>query len=373
MQKKYPVLALTGPRQSGKTTLLREVLEDYNYVTLEDLDTRVFALEDPRGFLKLNDGKVIFDEVQRVPELFSYIQSKVDREKKMGQIILCGSQNFGLMKAINQSLAGRVAMFKLFPLDLKELSDAKMLGKDVESVILKGAYPAIYDRKIPTTTFYRNYIETYIARDVPEVLNIHDLSQFKIFIFQLAGQAGQVLNLNAIAKDTAISPPTAKAWMSLLESSYLCFRLQPYYRNFKKRTIKRPKLYFHDTGLLCHLLGIKTKADLLSNHQYGGIFENFIISEIVKNNYHFDLGKEYWFWRDSNGKEIDLLAYQKNSYQLYEIKAGRTIKSDQFKNMNYFEEISKSKVKKHLLYNGEETYVRSKTHIMNWKSLIHKK
>jgi predicted AAA+ superfamily ATPase len=236
--------------------------------------------------------------------------------------------------------------------------------------MIKGAYPAIFDRKIPTTIFYRNYLETYITRDVPEVLNIQDLGQFKIFIFQLAGQAGQVLNLNAIAKDTAISPPTAKSWLSLLESSYLCFRLQPYYRNFKKRTIKSPKLYFHDTGLLCHLLGIKTQADLTSNHQYGGIFENFIISEMMKNNYHFDKGKEFWFWRDSHGKEIDLLEYQKNSYQLYEIKAGKTIKSDQFKNMNYFEDISKSKVKKHLFYNGDKTYTRSKVQIMNWKSLI---
>jgi predicted AAA+ superfamily ATPase len=255
-------------------------------------------------------------------------------------------------------------------LDLNELSGAKLLGKNAEATMIKGAYPAIFDRKIPTTIFYRNYLETYITRDVPEVLNIQDLGQFKIFIFQLAGQAGQVLNLNAIAKDTAISPPTAKSWLSLLESSYLCFRLQPYYRNFKKRTIKSPKLYFHDTGLLCHLLGIKTQADLLSNHQYGGIFENFIISEMMKNNYHFDKGKEFWFWRDSHGKEIDLLEYQKNSYQLYEIKAGKTIKSNQFKNMNYFEDISKSKVKKHLFYNGDKTYTRSKVQIMNWKSLI---
>lgn len=373
IKTKYPVLALTGPRQSGKTTLLKEALEDYTYISLEDLDIRKFAKEDPRGFLETYSTKVIFDEVQRVPELFSYIQTKVDREKKMGNIILSGSQNFGLMRAIQQSLAGRVALFKLYPLDLTELDNAKLLKKSVEETMVKGAYPAIYDRKIPSSTFYKNYIDTYIARDVPEILNVQDHSQFKIFIAQIAGQAGQLLNLNTLAKDTAISPPTAKAWLSLLESSYLCFRLNPYFNNFKKRTIKSPKVFFYDTGLLCYLLGIRTKSDLQKNHLFGSIYENFIVSELEKNNAHFDQGKEFWFWRDSHGKEIDLLYYEKNTFQLMEIKGTQTVKSEHFKHLHYFQELSKSKVKKHYYYMGNERYTRSGIEVKNWKSLIHNK
>ncbi|MEL6721567.1 MAG: ATP-binding protein, partial [Bacteroidota bacterium] len=252
---KYPILALTGPRQSGKTTLLKEFFFDYRYVSLENIDERTFAEEDPNGFLKKYNEKVIFDEVQRSPHLFSYLQTIVDQSGQMGQFILSGSQNFHLLERITQSLAGRVAIFKLLPFDSSELKTENLLASDWKELIIKGFYPAVYDRDLQPSIFYTNYLQTYIDRDVTSLVNVQDKRRFRNFISLCASRNGQLLNINTLSKECGISSPTARSWLSILESSYIIFLLPPYYENFKKRVIKSPKLYFYDVGLAAFLLG----------------------------------------------------------------------------------------------------------------------
>src|SRR6185437_3893059 len=306
-QTKFPVLAVTGPRQSGKTTLLKAIFDDYRYVSLENPDTRSFALDDPVGFLNVYDSKIIFDEVQRAPALFSYIQSKVDESGKMGQFILSGSQNFHLLNSITQSLAGRVALFKLLPLDFSELKAANLLENVYTKASIKGFYPAIFDRDINSVIFYSNYLQTYIEKDVTALTNVRDLRLFRTFLGLCAGRAGQLVNFSALANECDISHGTAKAWLSILESSYIIFLLQPYYQNFNKRLVKSPQLYFYDTGLLNYLLSIRTAAELEENRLKGQIFENLILAEYQKKNHHLYLHQDYYFWQDSNAHEVDLL------------------------------------------------------------------
>ena len=258
---KYPVVALTGPRQSGKTTLLKNAFPNYSYVSLEKPDVREFATKDPNAFLKQYSEYVIIDEAQRVPSLFSYIQTIVDDSGKMGQFILSGSRNFQLMQNITQSLAGRVALFQLLPLDFQELKSENILEADPLSALIKGFYPAIFYRNIETSTFYYNYVQTYVQRDVSELIELKKISLFKKFLSLLASRVGQLVNYNSLANDCGVSQPTIKSWITALESSYLVFTLQPYFENIGKRLIKTPKIYFYDTGLLCYLLGIKRADD----------------------------------------------------------------------------------------------------------------
>src|SRR5690606_22801711 len=271
---KFPVLAVTGPRQSGKTTLLRRLFEDYRYVTLENPNNQQFAASDPVGFLDYYGRHVIFDEVQRVPHLFSYIQERVDESGLMGHYILSGSQNFHLLKSITQSLAGRVALFKLLPLDFAELTAQKLLADGYPSVAISGAYPAIFDRDISPAVFYANYLQTYVEKDVTELLNVRDTRKFRQFLGLCGARAGQLLNISALANECDITFNTAKSWLSILESSYLVFLLQPYHQNRNKRLVKTPKLYFYDTGLLCHLLGINDAGQLETDRLKGSVFEN---------------------------------------------------------------------------------------------------
>ncbi len=367
LMDKYPILAVTGPRQSGKTTLLRSIFPQYDYVSLENPDNRNFAETDPNGFLQRYSKQVIFDEIQRVPVLFSYLQTIVDESGLMGQFILSGSQNFHLMQNITQSLAGRVAIFKLFPFDFQELISADLLNPNYLENLITGFYPAIYDRAIPQSTFYSNYVQTYIQRDVSELIAIKDMRLFQNFLSLCSTRAGQLLNLNSLANECGISQPTAKAWLSALENSYVLFQLHPYHENFSKRIVKTPKLYFYDTGLLCYLLKIKSAELLLTHPLKGSLFENMMIAEYVKRMYHKNRIQDLWFWRDAAGHEVDLLIQEGLSLHLIEIKTTQTIMSDLFKGLNYFEkESKKDNLTKTLVYAGRETQSRTAGNVMPW-------
>lgn len=367
---KYPVLALTGSRQSGKTTFLKSQFSEYQYVNLENLDNRNFAIEDPNGFLKQFDKYVILDEVQRVPHLFSYIQTKVDNDKIMGQYILSGSQNFHLMQNITQSLAGRVALFKLLPFDIEEMQAANWLDDDYAINLQKGFYPAIYDRNIPSNVFYSNYIQTYVERDLSEIIQVKDLKQFRNFISLCAARVGQLLNLNSLANECGISQPTAKAWISVLENSYIVYQLQPYFSNFNKRITKSSKLYFYDTGLLCFLLKITDAESVKLSSLKGSLFENYVITEYLKKNYHHNLLRDVWFWRDAVGHEVDFIWQQTEKLNLIEIKATETIMTDMFRGLNYFEKIKPELIEsKTIVHTGLFNQERTLGAIKSWKTI----
>lgn len=361
----YPIIAVTGPRQSGKTTLLKNLFSDYRYVSLENPDNRFFAENDPNGFLELYNNKVIFDEVQRVPTLLSYIQTLVDASKIMGQFILSGSQNFNLMKTITQSLAGRVALFKLLPFDFAELKSANLLPSDYPKIIVKGCYPALYDRPIPTAAFYANYLETYVERDVTELISIKDMSLFRTFLKLCSARIGQQLNLTNLSNEAGISVPTVKSWLSILESSYILYQLPPFFNNFNKRLVKSSKLYFYDTGLACFLLGIKNENTLIGSEFKGALFENLIINEYMKQNLHQNLYHDFYYWRDSNGHEVDLLVSNQTAYDAIEIKATKTILPKLFEGIDLLASIGKSTInRKIVVYGGQAS--QNRTHYQIW-------
>ncbi len=364
---KYPVLALTGPRQSGKTTLLREMFPDYAYVSLENLNDRLFAAEDPVGFLQQYPERAIFDEAQQAPQLFSYIQGRVDERRLMGQYILSGSQNFHLLQHITQSLAGRVALFRLLPFDFSEMQAALALPDDWTAAALQGFYPAIFDRNSDPAFFYHNYLQTYIERDVSQLERVKDLRVFRNFLSLCAGRAGQLLNYSNLANESGVSLHIAREWLSILESSYIVFQLPPYFQNFNKRIIKTPKLYFYDTGLLAFLLG--ARGGDLDRELLGSLFENMIVAELLKQNHHRLLLREFFFWRDSNGNECDLLAPMGNAFDVFEIKAGLTIYPKHFHGMDFFDTASGGKVRhKTLIYGGLENQDRTAYRVRGWKS-----
>lgn len=369
--RKYPILAVTGPRQSGKTTMLKTMLPGYRYVNLEDPDLRQYAKEDPRGFLNKYDNKVVFDEVQQSPHLFSYLQSIVDDSGKMGQFILSGSQNFNLMHNITQSLAGRVAIFKLLPFDQSEMTKAKWLSKNLSEVFTNGFYPAIFQRGISPDRYYSDYVNTYVKRDVTQLLNVQNERQFKLFIKLCAARAGSLINFNSLAKDAGISHTTARKWISVLETSYIVYMLQPYYNNYSKRIIKSPKLYFYDVGLLCHLLDIRKGKIDQTHPMWGHIFENMIVSEYQKQNEHKTKFTDFWFWRDSHGNEIDLMYSDGKSLQTIEIKSSSTIQSRMFKGLKKFKEIAKqeSLLPQTLIYGGDKNQKRTNFNIKAWSKV----
>jgi predicted AAA+ superfamily ATPase len=288
----------------------------------------------------------------------------------MGQFILSGSQNFHLLEQITQSLAGRVAITKLLPFDFAELRSASLLPGDYRDLLFKGAYPPVYDRALDPSFFYENYLQTYIYRDVTALRNIQDLGRFRNFLRLCAGRAGQLLNISSLAKETGISQPTAKSWLTILESSYLIFLLPPYFKNFSKRIVKSPKLYFYDVGLLTYLLGLRSMEDIKHSSALGSLFENMVIAELYKQNAHHLLLKEFWFWRDTNQREIDLLSFQQNKYELFEIKSTQTLTSRLFKNLNFFRTLLGDDFgTSTLVYGGTDNYHRSGHQILSWQKL----
>lgn len=354
----FPVIAVLGPRQSGKTTLVRQVFKDYEYRSLENLDTAFQAKSDPRGFLhSFNDAKgVILDEFQNVPELLSYMQSIVDEQRKPGFFVLTGSQNFLMNEAITQTLAGRIYIATLLPLSLEELKQQQNI-ESVDKTLFNGFYPGIYSHKIPALDLYPSYIRTYVERDVRQLQNILDLSQFQQFMKLCAGRIGQTLSLNEIANDCGVSVNTAKSWIGILQASYILFLIQPYYKNFSKRLTKAPKLYFYDVGLACNLLGIQSPEQVATHYLKGGIFESMIISNYIKHFYNLGLQPNIYFWQNKTGYEIDCIIEQGLDVWAVEIKSGMTIQPNFFDGLRYFQEMTEAD-RKHLfvVYGGNETY-----------------
>jgi len=370
MGNKFPIVTLTGPRQSGKSTLLKSILPDYNYVSMEDPDNRLIANEDPRGFLKTYPDKTIIDEVQRVPELFSYLQTHVDAENREGMYYLAGSQNFLLMQSISQSLAGRTAILKLLPFSHREMKKAEIIPTSVNNEIFQGGYPRIYDKKIQPTDFYPSYIQTYIEKDLRLLKNIDDLSKFIRFIKLCAGRIGQLLNLSSLANETGIAVSTVQSWLSVLEASYIIYLLKPDHHNYSKRLIKSPKLYFCDTGLASSLLGIEDEKQLSTHFLRGGLFENMVINEFIKD--AFNNGKEpnLSFWRDSTGNEVDLLISIKGKQLAYEIKSGATYSSDDFKGIKVWANLSKTSPDDcYVIYSGDKRLSTSYGEVIPWDEL----
>jgi len=368
---KYPVLFVAGPRQSGKTTLLRALLPDYAYVNLEFPDERERVREDIRSFLMENgESGVIVDEAQRLPELFPYLQGFVDETGAMGRFVLSGSQNYLLMEGVAQSLSGRVGLLNLLPFTSEELADTAYRLNDPLDYIYRGMYPAAYDRDISPIDFYPGYVRTYIERDVRTLKNIGDLDRFHRFLQLCAGRVGQVINFSSLANDLGIDHKTAKAWLSVLQAGYIVFLLGPHHRNFNKRVIKQSKLYFYDAGLAAFLTGVRRREDLDTFHLRGALFESFIVSEYVKGMHHRGMEPDGWFFRDSTGNEVDLIIEQADLLRAVDIKAGRTVSGDAFRGLERYRGWSGIPPERaYLVYSGDETVQRKVARLLSWRDV----
>lgn len=377
----FPVVYLTGPRQSGKTTLAQACFDDFEYVSLEDLQNRLESIEDPRGFLRRFEGRggVVLDEVQRSPDLFSYLQGFVD-SKKGGPFLLTGSQHFLLSERISQSLAGRAAILELLPFSTAELAGRPALEPadfedldavsekppfDLEDILFTGLFPPIHDRGLDAAVWLDGYVRTYVERDLKLLTNVGNLDTFVRFIGLCAGRAGQLLNASALGADAGVSYATARRWISLLRTSYVIDLLQPHHQNFRKRLVKSPKIYFLDTGLLCHLLNIRNRDQLRNHPLRGAVFENFIISELIKLFCHHGQKPPLYFFRDSNGREVDVIIDLGDRRIPVEVKAGMTIAPDFFKSLDMYLSLSKDR-QGILVYAGEESYARKNHQVRAW-------
>ena len=362
---KYPVITITGPRQSGKTTLCRKAFDHKPYANLESPDVRQFAIDDPRGFLAQYPDGAIFDEIQRAPDLVSYLQPDVDEDPREGRFILTGSQQFEVTNTITQSLAGRTALIKLLPFSIAEIQSAFSLP-DNDRLLYRGFYPRIWDKNLDPTQALSDYVQTYIERDLRQLATIKDLRLFQRFIQLCAGRIGQLLNLSNLANDTGISHTTARSWLSLLEASFIVFLLPPFYRNISKRLIKSPKMYFYDVGLAAFLLGIENAKQLSRDPLRGHLFENLIVAEAIK--YRFNQGRRsnLYFYRDSKGNEVDLLVVSGPDLFPIEIKAGMTITRDYFKGLKHFAKLFPDHIPggSGLIYGGADAQKRTGTAIV---------
>jgi predicted AAA+ superfamily ATPase len=369
LMQKYPAINITGPRQSGKTTLVKELLQDHRYLSLENPDIKLFPESDPRGFLRSAGEHFILDEVQNVPELFSYLQQEIDDGKPNGSVILLGSQNFIINERISQSLAGRVANLKLLPFSNQELQLADLLPDNLNRLLVSGGYPRLYKEQMLPTEFFPHYIETYLHRDVRLIKNIGDLSAFNRFMKLCAGRVGSILNLSALANDTDLSVNTIKSWLSVLEASYIIFLVHPFSPNVNRRWVKMPKLYFYDTGLACALLNIENEQQIDSFYMKGSLFENMVFSELMKERYNNGLGAQFFFMRDSKGNEVDCVIEKAGETVFVEIKMSDTLSPVHQKKIQLFRKEQPSNSTDYVIYTGKEDVIYNNIRHCNWMNI----
>ena len=368
--KKMPVLTVTGPRQSGKSTLVKLAFPEYTYINLEKPELRKFAKQDPNGFLSQYNSKVIIDEVQYVPDLPSYIQVLVDEDDQAGRFILTGSQNLLLMQQVSQSLAGRSSMFTLLPFSMQELEDSPYEADKFEEYLVKGFYPRIYDKELNHTDWLMDYILNYVERDVRQLINLPDADTFSQFVSICAGRIGQTVNFSDVGALIGVSYQTVKRWLSILKTSYLMYTLRPYHKNYNKRVVKAPKLYFYDTGLACALLNIKTPEEYHLHFAKGALFENFVVNEVLKKYYNRGKRPNLYFWRTQSGHEVDLIIDGGKEMYPIEIKASRTIHSQFFKGLHYFNQLTGNPMSNSfLIYGGDDLQHRTHATVLGWKHL----
>lgn len=366
----FPVVCITGPRQSGKTTLSKMAFPEKPYISLEDPDIARLAHEDPRGLLDTYKNGAILDEARNVPELFRYLKTAVDKDPEPGRYIITGSRQFNLLAGITESLAGRAAFLTLHPFSLQELIKSNHAGSDPFEMLLKGFYPPLYNRDVTPYDWYMNYIASYVERDVRSIVNVKDLMQFRTFVKMCASRIGQLLNLSALAQDCGITHNTAKSWISVLETSGIIYLLKPYHANFGKRLVKTPKLYFIDTGLACRLLGIENGEQLFLHPNRGNIFESYVISEMLKNRLNEGRTPELYFWRDNTGTEIDVVHEDGKDLRSVEIKAGKTITSSYTDNLETWMRYSGATVETcSIIYAGERCMRYKGIQITPWDAV----
>lgn len=374
MARKYSVITIIGPRQSGKSTLSRSLFPNYTYVSLEESDVRQRATVDPRGFFKQYAGDLILDEVQRAPDLLSYIQTIVDEPGNRRKFVLTGSHQLLLMEKVTQSLAGRTFIAKLLPFSRREiLQKSEDVPQSLEAFLHAGGYPRIFDQHLDPQQWLEQYYQTYVERDVRNLLNIGEADLFDRFVRLCAGRVGQLVNFSSLANDCGVSPPTANAWLSVLKTSFVCFTLSPHFRNFNKRLIKSPKLYFFDTGLLCYLLRIRSPEELFHHSMRGAIFENWVIVEKMKAEYNRGKEPDFYFWRDVKGNEVDLVIDQGERLYPIEIKSSATFHSDFLKGARYLNELQKAddeiSLKGTCFYAGEDAFDFQQYRVDSWKNI----
>lgn len=368
LAKLYSVLVVTGPRQSGKTTLCKNTFNDYHYINLEDISIREQIMISPKAFLKQHKNGLIIDEVQNLPELLSYIQVVVDEDDTL-KFILTGSNNFTLMQNVTQSLAGRASVFTLLPISLKEIGE-KIHSTDTNTLILNGGYPAVWAKQISVNDVARNYYNTYVERDVRQLLKVKDLISFQTFIKLCAGRIGTELNLNSLSNEIGVSSPTLKEWFSILEASYIVFRLPPFFKNIGKRLIKSPKIYFYDTGLACFLLGIENEKQLATHPLRGNLFENMVVLEFYKNQLNQGKLPNFSFYRDNSQKEIDLLQENAGQITAYEIKSAQTFTKSFTKNLDYIRKLLPSEIiSTQIIYDGELDIHSTENGMINFRNI----
>jgi len=373
LSRQYPVVTLTGPRQSGKSTLAKMLFPGKPFVSLEEPDVRRFATEDPRGFLSGYVDGAVFDEIQRVPDLPSYLQGMVDADPRAGRFILTGSHQFELMTRVSQSLAGRTAILRLLPFTLAETQRmaGTQLTADLHRIVLTGFYPRIHDLGLDPTQALADYFATYVERDLRQLAAVHDLQRFERFVRLCAGRVGQIVNLNSLANDTGVSHVTARAWLDLLQTSYIIHLLPPWFTNSGKRLIKSPKLYFYDVGLACWLLGLRTPEQVMRDPLWGGLFENFILMEAMKDRLNAGINLLMYFYRDSEGNEVDLLLPVDGRWYAIEIKAGATVNPDYFKGLRTFaSHHPQASAGGCVLFGGDQGQTRSDWPVYSWRSLM---